>query len=34
MWDVVLSKTEVAFTAAFKAIMDNKQVAILCPTTI
>ena len=32
--DVGFGKTEVAFTAAFKAIMDNKQVAILCPTTI
>jgi len=27
-------KTEVALRAAFKAVMDNKQVAILVPTTI
>ena len=27
-------KTEVAVRAAFKAVMDNKQVAFLCPTTI
>lgn len=32
--DVGFGKTEVAFRAAFKAIMDNKQVAFLCPTTI
>lgn len=32
--DVGYGKTEVAFRAIFKAIMDNKQVAILCPTTI
>ncbi len=32
--DVGFGKTEVAFRAAFKAIMDNKQVAYLCPTTI
>ncbi|HHX93735.1 MAG TPA: transcription-repair coupling factor [Tenericutes bacterium] len=32
--DVGFGKTEVAFRAALKAIMDNKQVAFLCPTTI
>jgi len=32
--DVGYGKTEVAFRAAFKAMMDSKQVAILCPTTI
>ncbi|MCG2711605.1 MAG: transcription-repair coupling factor [Candidatus Omnitrophica bacterium] len=32
--DVGYGKTEVAFRAAFKAIMDNKQVAMLVPTTI
>lgn len=32
--DVGYGKTEVAFRAAFKAIMDNKQVLLLCPTTI
>lgn len=32
--DVGFGKTEVAFVAAFKAIRDNKQVAILCPTTL
>jgi len=32
--DVGYGKTEVALRAAFKAIMDKKQVAILCPTTI
>ncbi|MBM3254215.1 MAG: DEAD/DEAH box helicase, partial [Candidatus Omnitrophica bacterium] len=32
--DVGYGKTEVAMRAAFKAIMDNKQVAILVPTTI
>lgn len=32
--DVGYGKTEVAFRAAFKAIMDNKQVLFLCPTTI
>jgi transcription-repair coupling factor (superfamily II helicase) len=32
--DVGYGKTEVAFRAAFKAVMDNKQVAILVPTTI
>lgn len=32
--DVGYGKTEVAFRAIFKAIMSNKQTAILCPTTI
>ena len=32
--DVGYGKTEVAFRAAFKAILSNKQVALLCPTTI
>lgn len=32
--DVGFGKTEVALRAAFKAIMDSKQVAILVPTTI
>ncbi len=32
--DVGFGKTEVAFVAAFKAILDNKQVGFLCPTTI
>jgi len=32
--DVGYGKTEVAIRAAFKAAMDNKQVMILCPTTI
>ena len=32
--DVGYGKTEVAFRAAFKAILDNKQVLFLCPTTI
>ena len=32
--DVGYGKTEVAIRAAFKAAMDNKQVAILVPTTI
>ncbi len=32
--DVGYGKTEVAFRAAFKAVMDGKQVAILAPTTI
>ena len=32
--DVGFGKTEVAVRAAFKAVMDNKQVAFLCPTTI
>ena len=32
--DVGFGKTEIAIRAAFKAIADNKQVAILVPTTI
>ncbi len=32
--DVGYGKTEVAIRAAFKAVMDGKQVAILVPTTI
>lgn len=32
--DVGFGKTEVAMRAAFKAVMDNKQAAILVPTTI
>ena len=32
--DVGFGKTEVALRAAFKCIMDGKQVAVLCPTTI
>ena len=32
--DVGFGKTEVAFVAAFKAILDSKQVFFLCPTTI
>lgn len=32
--DVGFGKTEVALRAAFKAILANKQVAFLCPTTI
>ncbi len=32
--DVGFGKTEVAVRAAFKAVMDSKQVAILAPTTI
>lgn len=32
--DVGYGKTEVAIRAAFKAVMDSKQVAILVPTTI
>lgn len=32
--DVGYGKTEVAFRAAFKAMMSNKQVLFLCPTTI
>lgn len=32
--DVGYGKTEVAMRAAFKAVMDNKQVVILVPTTI
>ena len=32
--DVGFGKTEVAFRAAMKAIVDSKQVLFLCPTTI
>ncbi len=32
--DVGYGKTEVALRAAFKVIMDNKQVAVLVPTTV
>lgn len=32
--DVGFGKTEIAIRAAFKAITDNKQVALLVPTTI
>lgn len=32
--DVGFGKTEVAIRAAFKAVMDGKQVAVLAPTTI
>ncbi len=32
--DVGFGKTEIAVRAAFKAVMDGKQVAILVPTTI
>ncbi len=32
--DVGYGKTEVALRAAFKAVMDDKQVAVLVPTTI
>ena len=32
--DVGFGKTEVAFVAAYKAILDYKQVLFLCPTTI
>ncbi|HEX3011317.1 MAG TPA: CarD family transcriptional regulator, partial [Syntrophomonadaceae bacterium] len=32
--DVGYGKTEVAMRAAFKAVMDGKQVAILVPTTV
>ena len=32
--DVGFGKTEIAIRASFKAIVDNKQVAILVPTTI
>ncbi len=32
--DVGFGKTEVAIRAAFKAAAENKQVAVLCPTTI
>ena len=32
--DVGFGKTEVAIRAAFKAVADSKQVAVLVPTTI
>ncbi|MEY4014834.1 MAG: hypothetical protein RLZZ290_1698 [Pseudomonadota bacterium] len=32
--DVGFGKTEVALRAAFIAVMDGKQVAVLCPTTL
>ena len=32
--DVGFGKTEVALRAAFKAVQDGKQVAILAPTTL
>jgi transcription-repair coupling factor (superfamily II helicase) len=32
--DVGYGKTEVAMRAAFKAVMDGKQVRVLAPTTV
>lgn len=32
--DVGFGKTEVAMRAAFKAVTDGKQVAVLVPTTV
>ncbi|MCL2086408.1 MAG: transcription-repair coupling factor [Oscillospiraceae bacterium] len=32
--DVGFGKTEVALRAAFKCVMDGKQCALLCPTTV
>src|SRR4029434_147568 len=32
--DVGYGKTEVAMRAAFKTVMDGKQVAVLAPTTV
>ncbi|MEN9360999.1 MAG: Transcription-repair-coupling factor [Verrucomicrobiota bacterium] len=32
--DVGFGKTELAVRAAFKAVMDGRQVAVICPTTI
>ncbi len=32
--DVGFGKTEVALRAAFRAVLEGKQVALLCPTTI
>lgn len=32
--DVGFGKTEIAVRAAFKAVQDGKQVALLCPTTL
>jgi len=32
--DVGFGKTEVAIRAAFKAVMEGRQVAVICPTTV
>ena len=32
--DVGFGKTEIAIRAAFKAVMEGKQVAVLVPTTL
>ena len=32
--DVGFGKTEVAIRAAFKCVMDGKQVAVMVPTTV
>ena len=32
--DVGFGKTEVAYRAAFRAVVNDKQVALLCPTTV
>ncbi len=32
--DVGFGKTEIAIRAAFKAVQDGRQVAVLCPTTL
>ena len=32
--DVGFGKTEVAIRAAFKAVIEGKQVAVICPTTV
>ncbi|ACV68975.1 transcription-repair coupling factor [Desulfohalobium retbaense] len=32
--DVGFGKTEIAMRAAFRAVADSKQVALLCPTTV
>ncbi len=32
--DVGFGKTEVAMRAAFKVVLDGRQVAVLCPTTV
>ncbi|HKK33111.1 MAG TPA: DEAD/DEAH box helicase, partial [Desulfomicrobiaceae bacterium] len=32
--DVGFGKTEVAMRAAFRAVLDGRQVALLCPTTV
>ena len=34
MWGRWIGKTEVAMRVAFKAVTDNKQVAVLVPTTL